>query len=494
MSELNVIKSDGIGEIARGQAVVEARHDPGFDCRVLSVSASVYARPTEVFSGEARYSGKVRFDCLVLHDGKAECISSVAEFSDKISSPEITAATSPIIVPEIVNAEAVKADGIIKTVAVVDTKLYSSSRCEAECAALPDDGIFAETKTVDYATVVCESTDTAYISDSMSDVKATEIVATSSRVVVTGEECGTDEIKISGAVYTDIIVRTEDGLIASYRMVTPFSKSASAPGVTGDCIAFCECAVADSSATYAPDDGENRLDLAVTLQMDVKAVKRESAVAVSDVFCVDSELEVAETEAKICNLEPLQCTIDTVDGQIKLDKDKDPADNVLCVTGAFCRISDAKNENGRVYVEGLVGGDIVYYNAEKNNVDSIAFRLPFSMPLSVSTDCDCVDVCASVTDVSVRIRRESVFDIKAEVAFRVRAKHCETVKLVKSVRRGEPIARPDATVIVHIAKPDETLWQAAKALGCSPDRVTAQNEATAPYKGGERLVNFCGKQ
>ena len=491
MSESVVLKSDAIKMIARGQAVVEARQD-GIDAKVLSVSASVYARPTEIFAGEARYSGKVRFDTLVYADGKIECISSVAEFSDKITSPDITAAMNPIIVAEVVNVEAVKSDGVLKTVAVVDTALYAGARCEAECAGALEDGIFAETKTVEYMTVVCEATDTAYISDSVSDVKAVEVVGTSSRVVVTGEECADDEIKISGAVYTDVILRTEDGLINSQRLITPFVKSASAPGVTGECTAFCSCTVADSAATFDAESGT--LELAITLQMDVKAATRAQAETVTAVFCVDNELDTPTDEVKICAIEQLATVIDTVDGQIKLDKDKDPADSVLCVTGSFCHISDARVENGRVYAEGLLGGDIIYYNAEKNTADCVAFRLPFSMPLSVTTDGDCVDISAAVTEVKVRIRRESVFDIKAEVAFMVRACRSETVKLIKCVTLGEPITRPDATVIVHIAKPGETLWQAARALGCSPDRVNAQNEATAPYRGGERLVNFCGKQ
>lgn len=493
MSESVILKSDAIKLIARGQAVVEARQD-GIDAKVLSVSASVYARPTEIFAGEARYSGKVRFDTLVYADGKIECISSVAEFSDKITSPDITAAMTPVIVAEIANVEAVKSDGVLKTVAVVDTALYAGARCEAECAGSLEDGIFAETKTVEYMTVVCEATDTAYISDSVSDVKAVEVVGTSSRVVVTGEECADGEIKISGAVYTDVILKSDDGLINSQRLITPFVKSASAPGVTGECTAFCSCTVADSAATFEAEEEGGRLELAITLQMDVKAAARTTAETVTDVFCVDSELDTTANEVVICSLEPLTTVIDTVDGQLKLDKEKDPADSVLCVTGSFCRISDARVENGRVYAEGLVGGDIIYYNAEKNNVDCVAFRLPFSMPLSVTTDGDKVDISAAVTEVKVRIRRESVFDIKAEVAFNVRSCRCETVRLIKSVSRGEQISRPDATVVVHIARPGETLWQAARALGCSPDRVNAQNEATAPYRGSERLVNFCGKQ
>ena len=68
-----------------------------------------------------------------------------------------------------------------------------------------------------------------------------------------------------------------------------------------------------------------------------------------------------------------------------------------------------------------------------------------------------------------------------------------TVCVVESVTVGEPIPRPDATVIVHIARAGETLWQAAKALCCSPDRVTEQNDCAAPFVGGERLINFCEK-
>ena len=141
-----------------------------------------------------------------------------------------------------------------------------------------------------------------------------------------------------------------------------------------------------------------------------------------------------------------------------------------------------------------MGGDIVYYNAEKNAVDSLSFRLPFSMPLSVHTDAKNAHVTACVTDVAVRVRRESVFDIKAEIAFTVMSSTPQSCRIIESVGMGEAIPRPDASVIIHIAKAGETLWQAAKALCCSPERVEQQNDATAPYAGGERLVNFCSKQ
>ena len=85
MPENNKIKSDEICAIARGQAVVEARQMLDGDCRVLSAAAVADVRPSEVFAGEARYAGKVKFDCLLLCEDGIRAVGAVADFSDKIT-------------------------------------------------------------------------------------------------------------------------------------------------------------------------------------------------------------------------------------------------------------------------------------------------------------------------------------------------------------------------------------------------------------------------
>ncbi len=439
MPENNNIKSDAVKLVARGQAVVEARHPLEKEAEILSATATVTVRPTEVFAGEARYAGKVGFDCYISCEDKVECVTVLAEFTDKISAPEIAAGMRPVISPEVVNCEAKIENGAIKAIAVVDTSLYAVVGCEAECLTEPEEGIYVERKAIEYCTEVASPTDTAYVNDGIS-VKAAEVLCRTARAVVNSAECADGEVKISGTVYTFVTLRSEDGAVSSVRVVTPLVKSVAAVGVTPDDKAFARCFVTDCAATLIADEESN-----------------------------------------------------TVDGQIKLESDMPAADGVLCVANTFCTLTDVNTENRRVNVEGLVGGDIIYYSAEKNAVYSVAFRLPFSMPLSINTDAASADVSATVTDVAIKIRRESVFDVKAEIAFTAALSTCESVSFVRAVKRGEAIARPDATVIVHIARPGETLWQAAKALGCSPERVTEQNETPAPYKGGERLVNFCGK-
>ncbi len=494
MPDNNKIKSDEIIQIARGQAVVEARQPIDKDCKVLSVSATACARPSEVFTGEVRYAGKVRFDCLVFAAGKTECISTVAEFSDKITSPKVTVGLNPQIIADVVNCEATADGGGVKMVAVVDTVLDAAVHCDCETVIPDDGGIYTERKTIGYGTVIGEPSEVVYITDAVTDVKATDVLCVTSRAVINTVESGADEIKISGCVYSSAVAETADGLATPLRVVTPFVKSISAPGADVGDVAYANVCVTDSSATFVSDGDENRLELSVTLSIDGTVVRTATAEVAVDVFCADSELETTTVQVTACEFEPQTTVTDSVDGQIALAQDRLAADNVLCVKGEFCTVTDAHADDGRVTVEGLVGGDIVYYNAESNAVDSIAFRLPFSMPLGIHTGAENVRATAVVTDVSVKVRRESVFDIKAETAFTVRLGSCEKVTIVETVKRGAEIARPDATIIVHIAKPGETLWQAARALGCSPDRVTEQNaNVEAPYSGGERLINFCGK-
>ena len=497
MPENNKIKSDEICAIARGQAVVEARQMLDGDCRVLSAAAVADVRPSEVFAGEARYAGKVKFDCLLLCEDGIRAVGAVADFSDKITSSAISSGLNPFIAAEIANVEATIDGGTLKLVAVVDTNLTAAVHCDCECLSEPEQGIYVERRSIGYCTVVAEQSETLYLTDSVSNVKLgdkIEILCATSRAVITSAECGVDDVKLTGAVYTAVVARGADGLACSFKQVTPIVKSVSVPGALPDAIAYADVCVTETVATSVSDPEGDRIDLALTLRADITVAVPNKTDVVCDVFCADNELETTASEVRVCLPEPQITVTDTVDGQISLDPSKLAADNVLCIEGAFCQIGSAKIESGRVNVEGLVGGDIVYYNAENNKTDSISFRLPFSMPLAVHTEAKSVSLCATVTDVTVKIRRESVFDVKAEVAFTARLYSCDTVSLVQSVKRGEAIARPDATFIVHIAKPGETLWQAAKALCCSPDRVLEQNDISAPYSGGEKLINFCTRE
>lgn len=490
MSENNKIKCDG-PSIAHGQAVVEARSTVDGECKILSVSAHAEATPGEVFTGEARYNGKVTFDCIALAGDKLDGFSVVAEFSDKIVSSDIASGMSVALIPEVVNTEASADGGAVKLTAVVDVTAIAVTSAEYGCVTELPDNVYAETQTVEHCEKRAGETETVYLTDGIDAGGISEVLFAAGRAVVTGADAQDGAVKVTGAVYGYTVGRTADGMITSTRTVTPFVKEISALGAAAGNVAYAFCSVESYTATMS----DGRIELAATLCISTIAFECIETEAVTDVFCADNEFTVETDTACCCAVEQMSTVTDTVDGQISLGADRLAADTVMCVNGAYCTLSSIEADDKRATVEGLVGGDIVYYNAEKNTSDMISFRLPFSIPLPMTKHAGRVEATATVTDVSVRIRRESVFDIKAEIAFTLRPSTCKTVTVVKSVALGEPVPRPDAAIIVHIAKKGETLWQAAKALCCAPERVTEQNVGcSAPYAGGEKLINFCNKR
>lgn len=487
MPENTTFTSDRLTTITRGQAVVEARQ-PVPDGNILCVTAVACATPSEIFAGEVRYTGKVDFSCLVACADGIKCITAVAEFSDKITSPAISADTPLFLVPEVINTEASMDGGTLKAVAVVDTSVVGVTGEQYSCICPPIDGVFTQTATVDYCRRGGYERETAYITDSIAAEKVDTVLCSTSRAVVTEASAADGEVKVSGAVYTTAIT-SSGGEIGSIRVVTPFVKSVPVQSAKEGDGAFAQASVTSSSVEL--DSGA--ANIAVTLDLYAITLSRCSCEIVTDAFCPERELEKKECTLAAQTTEQARTVIDTVDGQIPIPPDQPAADTVLCVGGTFVTITSATVENGRTNVEGLVGGEIVY-GAEGGSAHTAAFRIPFSIPLPDRTECSDVRVSGTVTDVTVKIRRESVFDIKAEVAFTVTATADTIHPCVSDIVLGEPIAKPDATVIIHIAKTGETLWQAAKALGCSPERVSEQNSASPPYIGGERLINFCAKK
>ena len=63
--------------------------------------------------------------------------------------------------------------------------------------------------------------------------------------------------------------------------------------------------------------------------------------------------------------------------------------------------------------------------------------------------------------------------------------------MLVGLETGEPRPRPDCAFSVYIARRGDTLWEAAKELGVTPEAVIGFNpDVAVPLSGGERLVAY----
>ena len=123
---------------------------------------------------------------------------------------------------------------------------------------------------------------------------------------------------------------------------------------------------------------------------------------------------------------------------------------------------------------------------------SAAVELPFSLTVSANLkEGDVVTARGIVTNVNVKIRRDGELEIKADIAVEYSACREEVKYIISELAVGEERALPTGAVAIHIARKGETLWDAAKALGTTPENVLLQNPGIAlPLSGGERVLTY----
>ena len=104
---------------------------------------------------------------------------------------------------------------------------------------------------------------------------------------------------------------------------------------------------------------------------------------------------------------------------------------------------------------------------------------------------DFVTAVAGVKDVNVKIRRGNELSLRGDICIRLTPVKSGVSAIISEIKVGEAKQPREAAISVHIARKGETVWDAAKALGLTPEEVTRQNPDVAmPCAGGERLVAY----
>ena len=140
----------------------------------------------------------------------------------------------------------------------------------------------------------------------------------------------------------------------------------------------------------------------------------------------------------------------------------------------------------------MVSTNLVYYSSEANAVNSVKAEIPFVLeknaPISENNE---VFAEGYITRISHRVRRGNELSVKAEICLIVSVCEHRSVEIITSLVEGEEIPVPTSAISLHIARPNESLWEVAKALSTTPELVLVQNpNLSLPLLGGERIVAY----
>ena len=480
-------------KLATGQAVVEARLLPaGYTVeKVLSASADVTVTAGETFTGEARYAGKATFRVLLLDgDGVYRALDYLADFSDKLTGSGITASTQPIVSCSVLDTDIVLATATeIKLACVVEVSLLGVATEEVRCLTDGGEGIYTHDERMNYTRLSGQGHESHDYSDTVPAAHADEILFCEPRALIVKRAADTDGITVEGIIVNDILVRSGEQ-VSSIRGETPFTAQLTVAGARPSDICEAWVRVAGCGVSLTPGE-EGVIACDYTLAFDSMAFCEDAENPVCDAFCVENELLIEGRELRMPFPLGEETFFERVEGKVTLDESMPAADKISAVCGSRLSITGTQAENGKLTVEGMAAMGIVYLSEDGKRA-SAAVELPFSITVAAPLK-EGDEVCARgcVTNVEVKVRRSGELDVKADIAVEYASYRPESKYIIENIALGDAHSLPTGAVSIHIARKGETLWEAAKALGTTPENVLLQNpDLTLPCAGGERVLTY----
>lgn len=488
---------DTFRKLGTGQAVVEARLLPRPETRiakVLSTSSTVTIGAAEAFAGEARYSGRVNFKVLFeTADAGAEVLDYNADFSDKVEAKGVTAATKTLFTATILDMDIIAAEeDVVKLAAVVEVTLYGCEREDIRFLSRGGDGIYTHEDRVSCGALSARADETFIVSQTVTDLKGCTILDLESEAFTYKRMAEDDSVTLEGEAAINIVMKDERGMLSCRRIFIPIEQQIRADGARDGDAVTGGLSLRSTSLSVSGEGEECVAEIELTLSGECMCFRPIEITPTVDVFSLENEL-LPTVQSVVIGLPKGDVTLESgIEGSVSIEDKLPLADTVLGTFGCRVNLSSVVAMSGKAKVEGMLGCNIVYYNAERNVSSTVYAQVPFSLTVSADVDeGDSLGACAFVKDVNVKIRRGNELGIRAELVVALTPVNEQTRAIISELKVGEKRAPKEAAISVHIASSGETVWDIAKALGITPEEVVHQNPAvTIPCAGGERLIAY----
>lgn len=495
---VSVVEPNRFDRLCRFQSVTEARLLPRPDAEIdklLSCSAVAKIGSSEVYNGEIRVRGRVEFRSVyVSTDGKNNALSVGVDFSEKIECDKLVGDMSASVSAEVIDVEMVKlTPGELRLNAIIELSVFGVEKTKYSVVSEMPDGVYVSEKSMTHSVLVCAGRGESEHTASIADAGVADVLCCESRVCVNEATAGDGSVRISGVIYADAICETADGMLTHVKSEIPFDEEYPADGASVSDRVVARSFVSSKYDFIAGDEGGGELEITCALVTDYFVFAEENFAYIDDVYSVERDLITEQENICVSRVRQSVTVTERVDGNIVLERDMPPVDNILAITGLKAMVTDVHAGEGEATVEGVVAGKIIYYSAEDGVKNSVPMELPFSSDV-IADGFELGDSATgegAVIGVSVKIRRGNELDVRADVSFVLNAVGYKCADVLTKVSEGELRTPPLAAVSIHYGSAGEGLWTASRALGVTPEEVVKQNpECEFPLEKDSRLIAY----
>ena len=442
------------------QSVVQTRlADSDGVSEVLVVCPQVSLIGCEVSSGRVNYSGKIIFTVAFCdEEGKLCRMQRGAEFSHFCDDASLAPAQTAVCALSCERVGIRRDGSAIVLSAVVTAQIDVFSPAERTFITSCD-GAYLKTQLKEFFSYVSFSGECEVEDDFEAD-GVDDILVPAAEALVCAASCGTGEVEVSGDINLSLLAMRK-GAPAGFERAIPFR-----------CIVPCEdsasgalprvCAeVRDMNVNAAVDDERGKCRIQFTCTLAVRGsfgVRSEQTVA-TDAFSCTNAVESVRAEESACVVCERKVYSERISSAASSKAKLDFSCRFLAVA---CPRVEYEYSSSAGAVEGAVLAVLLY--EQGGEVRSTQISMPFS---------------------EGRVEGEGLVKVSVEYP------RNSSVSYLVSAEEGQPLPPDPGAITVIVPASGDTLWDAARKLGCPPDEVFAFNPGLKyPLSGRERVLVY----
>lgn len=475
--------------------------------KILNVYGSVKITDTLILKDKISVDGLLSYKILYNSNDENNSLQKVehyTEFNDEISIEGINEKMIDDIKCNIEQLEYNLVDEnkiSLNAYLQISGKVQSQNKIDIVRDIVGTKGLQILKDNIKYNTVVGNNVNTTTVKDvfelqdGLPDVD--DILRVYSKAYIKESKVVEGKVIVAGLVDVSILYYsdTDDVKINHVTREMPFTQFIEIPKALKDMKSYLKVEVDDADVETGEDlNGDIRvLSISSKLKLSTKVYEQREKEITIDTYSTENIVNVKREIVNISENVGMATSRELVNGSVKVVDDNDIIKNVYNVNLKPI-IDDYRIIDGKVIIEGLVVGNMLYLDEDSNEIRDSKIEMPYKSYVDIEGIKDGMECEAEITLDSVKYNKSSSREVSLEsiVKTDVIVNRIKKINIVTEVEELDEIVdksnRPSLTV--YMVQKEDTLWDIAKRYNTTTDELIKTNNILSPENlmPGEKII------
>ena len=468
--------------------------------RVVCSNAKAYVTNTEIVGKDINYTGYVSFQATYVNkNNEPMAMDYTAEFKETYPLGQENTLV-PVVAVNVVDVKTDVVGGEIRVVAILESTIDAIySETNNVLVDVAGDNFFTKKDLINYSTfagVVQNKFDQTFDVEIKEGVN--KVLSVCPSAYVDAVEVNDRFLTVKGGVCIDVCYVADNNMVRTVQNKFDITQEVASDDINVDSFVQSILAIAynDIKITTSIDTDMAIVNVFLPMLYTGYVFTKNTTEIVTDLFSATHFTNInVNSMQNMQNYNELAFD-DKIGGNVTIQDTEPFIDEVLGVCCGNIALANSEINDGNLVVEGVAHTAVLYQNKELDMICSVEVEMPFSLSAPVEYENNITPITyVSLCDVFARARRGKEIEVTANVMVYNNFFENNKDAVITLVTEEDEIPEEECALSIYLAKDGDTIWDIAKELRVSPEKVVEQNpDLSDPIAAGTRIVIYRQKQ